>query len=421
VLATGPECVDAITCETDRALFLGRGRTVHSPAALDEGVALSGTAGAVLDPIVSLRCRVRLEPGRSATVAFTTIVADSREEALQAVDRYRDTGAARRALALMGTEARIELRDLDISPTDAALYQDLAGALIYPRESLRAPRAERLGNRRGQTALWAHGISGDWPIVLATIRDGTGLPSVRQLLAAHKYWRMKGVQCDLVILNAKGPSYIQDLQDQITTMVVSSSEGGILETPGGVFIRRVDVLPEEDVAMLRATAAIHIVCDGVGLGEIVGATDDQKVATVRPPAPAPRALPAPERPSAEGNGYGALTESRDYAIEVHGAHVPPAPASPNAGAGSRSWRTATSSGSPPGSTTRWATRLARCSTSRTPRPEWRGRPRRAPRRRCTSTTRSRTTSCTRRASPPSRTTVTASGASSGWPCRSPTR
>ena len=336
VLATGVERVGDITCETDRARFVGRGRTTHMPAALDEGAELSGTAGAVLDPIVALRCRVRLEPGRSSTMAFTTVVADSREEALEAVDRYRDTGAARRALALMGTEARIELRDLDISPADAALYQDLAGALIYPRESLRAPRSERLANRRGQSALWAHGISGDWPIVLATIRDANGLPSVRQLIAAHQYWRMKGVRSDLVILNARAPSYIQDLQDQITTMVVASSEGGILEQPGGVYIRRVDVLPEEDVTLLRVTAAINIVCDGVGLGEIVGATDDLRSAAVRPGAPHPRPTPRPPRPTTAGNGFGALTETGDYAIGVHGAHVPPAPwanvvANPNAG------------------------------------------------------------------------------------------
>ena len=337
VVATGPEHVGEITCETDRARFVGRGRTVHAPAALDEGSELSGSAGAVLDPIASLRARVRLEPGRSATVAFATIVADSRDEALQAVDRYRDIEASRRALALMGTETQIELRDLGINPTDAALYQDLAGVLIYPRESLRAPRAERLANRRGQTALWAHGISGDWPIVLATINDAAGLPSVRQLIAAHQYWRMKGVRCDLVILNARAPSYIQDLQDQITTMVVSSSEGGTLETPGGVFIRRVDVLPEEDVAMLRATAVMNIFCDGVGLGEIVGATDDRRVATLRPTVPPPRAARRTPMPSGVGgNGFGTLTESLDYEIAVDGSRVPPAPwanvvANPNAG------------------------------------------------------------------------------------------
>ena len=343
VVATSTELVGDVSCETDRARFIGRGRTVADPAALDPGAGLSGTAGTVLDPIAALRVRVKLEGNRATTVAFTTVVADSRDEALMYADRHRSLAAAERALALSWTEAQVELRDLDVTSADAALYQELAGALIFPREALRAPQHERASNRRGQSALWAHGISGDWPIVLATIRDTVGLPSVRQLLVAHHYWRLKGIKADLVILNAKEPSYIQELQDMLTATVVSSSEGGIRELPGGVYIRRGDIMPPEDVALLRATAHIHVVCDGVGMGEIVAAT-------VRPPAdperielPAPPAGPAPIRPSGDfpttgdsGNGYGALTPQHDYAITVSGAHVPPAPwanviANPRAG------------------------------------------------------------------------------------------
>ncbi|MDB4883653.1 MAG: hypothetical protein JWL95_2419, partial [Gemmatimonadetes bacterium] len=332
VVATGPECVSDVTCETDRARFIGRGRTTSAPLALDDSGDLSCTAGAVLDPIASLRVRVRLEPGRSATVAFTTIVDESRDAVLLAADRYRDLGAAERALALSGTEATIELRNLDLAPADAALYQELAGALIYQRDALRAPQFERMANKRGQQALWAHGISGDWPIVLATIRGANGLPSVRQLLVAHKYWRMKGVRSDLVILNAKEPSYIQELQDQLTAMVISSTEGGTLDSPGGVFIRRSDVIPAEDVAMLRATASIHVVCDGVGLGEVVAATVRVPNEGPRPPARIgrPRIVRSAHEPASAprqryANGYGALTPDGDYEITVDGTTVPPAP------------------------------------------------------------------------------------------------
>ncbi len=327
VVATGHESVTAVSCETDRAKFIGRGRSVQTPAALDRAGALSNTAGAVLDPIVALRARVRLEPGRSATIAFTTVVTDTRDDALIAADRHRDLGAAERALALSWTVAQIELRDLDVSPEAAALYQELAGSLIYPREALRASQAERAANRAGQPALWAHGISGDWPIVLATIRAEVGLPSVRQLLVAHNYWRTKGVKADLIILNAKEPSYIQELQDQITAMVISSSEGGMLEVPGGVYIRRSDVLQDDAVNLLRALASITIVCDGVGLGEIIAATVLPATETQRTEYPPVTtvldAVVMPPLPA--GNGYGSLTESHDFRIEVDGDHVPPGP------------------------------------------------------------------------------------------------
>ena len=41
--------------ETDRARFIGRGRTLTNPAALSSSAALSGTAGPVLDPALCLR------------------------------------------------------------------------------------------------------------------------------------------------------------------------------------------------------------------------------------------------------------------------------------------------------------------------------------------------------------------------------
>jgi Cellobiose phosphorylase len=54
----------AVEWETDRARFLGRSRSPQQAIALD-GRPLSGTTGAVLDPIASLRDRVRLAPGAS--------------------------------------------------------------------------------------------------------------------------------------------------------------------------------------------------------------------------------------------------------------------------------------------------------------------------------------------------------------------
>ena len=50
--------------ETDRARFVGRLGELAMPQALRSREPLSGTSGAVLDPIVSLRQRVRLPPGR---------------------------------------------------------------------------------------------------------------------------------------------------------------------------------------------------------------------------------------------------------------------------------------------------------------------------------------------------------------------
>ena len=48
--------------------------------------------------------------------------------------------------------------------------------------------------------------------MLIRIEDSDDLPVVRQLLQAHEYWGIKRLSVDLVILNERGASYVQDLQ-----------------------------------------------------------------------------------------------------------------------------------------------------------------------------------------------------------------
>src|SRR4029078_7419351 len=80
VIAEG-ETVGAVQYETDRGRFLGRGRTTANPIAVMEDRPLSNTTGAVLDPVFSLRRRLRIEPGATVTCLFTTGVTHSREPA----------------------------------------------------------------------------------------------------------------------------------------------------------------------------------------------------------------------------------------------------------------------------------------------------------------------------------------------------
>jgi len=345
VAAVGPEKIGEITYETDRAKFIGRGKSVRHPAAMEEGGILSNSVGAPLDPIFSLRVRLHIPPGKAAQVSFTTFVAETRERALELADLYDDPFSTRRALDLSWAQTQAELRDLGITPADAALYQQLAGYLMYPHPQLRPTSDEVQNNRRGQQALWALGISGDWPILLASIDSKDGLPSVRQLLQAHQYWRIKGVTSDIVILNEHPPSYLQELNDAILSTVMASSESGLVDRPGGVFVRRADVLSADDLALLRAMARVHVVCDGLGLGNLLEFPDSREEYEGRPEVPVPpryarrvtgaRAPALPEKTPAE-NGYGFFNDAHEYEILLCGTDLPPAPwsnviANPNGG------------------------------------------------------------------------------------------
>jgi N,N'-diacetylchitobiose phosphorylase len=71
---------DAVEFETNRARFIGRGRTLEHPRALDPKIRLTGDWGAVLDPIGSLRTVVLLEPGETRQVGWLLGAASGRQE-----------------------------------------------------------------------------------------------------------------------------------------------------------------------------------------------------------------------------------------------------------------------------------------------------------------------------------------------------
>jgi cyclic beta-1,2-glucan synthetase len=103
------EVVGRAQFETDRARFLGRGRGIRAPISVIDGQPLSDTSGAVLDPIFSLRRRIRLAPGATAHVTFWTLIAASRGEVLDLADKHHDPAAFERASTLAWTQAQVQL------------------------------------------------------------------------------------------------------------------------------------------------------------------------------------------------------------------------------------------------------------------------------------------------------------------------
>jgi len=251
------EAIGALQWETDRARFLGRGRGIGTPQAILDGGPLSNTVGTVLDPIVSLRHRVRLRPGQTVRVVFSTLVAPSRDEAVALADKYRDAATFDRAATLAWTQAQVQLHHLGVKPDEAHLFQSLAAHILYPQRTLRASADVLARHVEGPAALWAHGISGDTPIVLVRIDEVDDVEIVRQLLRAHEYWRMKQLAVDLVILNEHAPSYLQDLQTLLETVVRTSPSYAASTgraTHGGVFIVRADLTTAAQRDVLQAAA-----------------------------------------------------------------------------------------------------------------------------------------------------------------------
>src|SRR5207248_8755528 len=94
-----PEFCDCITFATstptpasftgDRAVFIGRNRSLRDPAAM-EHERLTGDTGAGLDPCAALQVVVEIDPGQTAEMTFLLGQADDEEKARALVNRFRD-------------------------------------------------------------------------------------------------------------------------------------------------------------------------------------------------------------------------------------------------------------------------------------------------------------------------------------------
>jgi cyclic beta-1,2-glucan synthetase len=337
----------AIQYETDRARFLGRGRSIRSPVSVIDGRPLSNTVGPVLDPIFSLRCRVSLAPGETAHVIFSTVVAESRDEVLDLADKYRESATFERAATLAWTQAQVQLHHLGIEGDEAHLFQRLANRILYSDPTLRPSSGLLARNQLGAPGLWVFGISGDLPIVLVRIDEAEDIDIVRQLLRAHEYWRLKLLDVDLVIINEHGVSYAQDLQDALETLVRTSQSTLVHErhyAHGGVYILRGDNLSTDERTLLQSVARAVLLSRRGSLADQVIRLERPERAlrperAERPERPLPASAPsqsAPVAPPAEGgsprpeleffNGLGGFADGgREYVAVLGPAQATPAP------------------------------------------------------------------------------------------------
>ena len=321
--------------ESDRARFIGRGRELRTALALSANHALSGSAGTVLDPIFSLRRRLRIAPGATARVAYWTVVASTRNEALDLADKHRDAAALDRATTLAWTQAQVQLHHLGISDHEANLFQRLASHLIYSDPTLRPPSAALAAASGGQALLWAHGVSGKLPIVLIRIDDLYDIDVVRQLLRAFEYWRLKQLAVDLVILNERAPSYTQDLQvalEQMIRAVQARSRAPAESIQGNIAILRSDIIPNEVRRMLLTAARAVLLSRSGSLAEQVerldGTANPSRWPTAAPPARDTRSPDGP-RPAENlefFNGLGGFADhGREYLTILRDGQSTPAP------------------------------------------------------------------------------------------------
>jgi cyclic beta-1,2-glucan synthetase len=332
LLVRGGEGADRPSFETDRERFLGRNRGPDRPAAIDRGGPLGGSAGPVIDPAFAIRRRLTIRPGKSAVLYAVLGVAPDRAGAQTLIHRYRDHRLAERVFDLAWTHSQVRLHQIGARQSDARLFARMVNSLLFANPRQRAGAASLARNRRGQSGLWSYGISGDLPLVLVRVSDAANLDLVRQMIQAQCYWRTKGLKTELVIWAEGSVGYRQTLLDEILGLIQGSAEARMLDQPGGIFVRGIELVPEEDRLLMLAIARLVISDRRGSLAEQVGrglAAEPKLPHELLPPKKTPLAvgeMRLPPRDLLFFNGRGGFTpDGREYVVLLPPGASTPAP------------------------------------------------------------------------------------------------
>ena len=325
----GGSAAETLTFETDRMRFIGRGRDAGYPQALDDGAALSGTAGPVLDAVAAIRVPFVLEAGASITIDWLTGIANTREACVALARKVRDARAATQILEQAGAYRRTLLRTLATSDADALIYQRMAASVIYATAQLRADAGVIERNRRGQSGLWGFGISGDLPIVLLQLAGPEQVAVTKQMVQAQAWWKAFGLRSELAVLCAPSPGCEPSFFDQVRRQIESGPCAAHVGKPGGIFVLDDTTLDDGDRILLQSAARI-VVTDADELAAQLA----HRCGDARPAAgDGPAQTPTPELASCTPpgdlfacNGYGGFTpDGREYVITTSAARMTPAP------------------------------------------------------------------------------------------------
>lgn len=248
---------EEVQFETSREAFLGRAKDLRNADGLAKS--LAGMTGTVIDPIFCLRAVIRLEARENRVITFAMMAASSRSEVLALLDRYRRTDAIANGFELAWTRAQLELRYFGITPGVVHRFQELASYMLYFHPRMRSSRTRVRDNTLGQSALWSWGISGDLPIIVASVSDVNGLSVLREIILAWQFWKVRGLDSDLVILNREQPSYDLPLRHALTALIETRG-GASTNGSGRSFLLDWHTLDETHQNLVLAVARVVIGC-----------------------------------------------------------------------------------------------------------------------------------------------------------------
>lgn len=261
------DTLEDIQYETDRMHMIGRGNSVKNPVTMEHEKPLSNTSGPVLDPVMSIRVKVKIESGKKIQISYLNTVSENKESLLNTIDKYASPDAVEDAFKLALARSKMESEYLNMDAVEMELYQEMISDIVFISPTKRIYQEMIRKNEKGQSSLWRYGISGDLPVVLVKLNNTNQMEILYEVLKAHDYFRLRELRVDLVILSEEEHNYALPLYHLISDFILASEKHDIINKNGDIFILDKNTVQKEDINLLYAIARIVLIGEGGTLSE----------------------------------------------------------------------------------------------------------------------------------------------------------
>ena len=264
------EAIAPAEYESSRLKFLGRGGSLRHAEVLESRRTLSGTVGTTLDPIMSMRRRVRVPAGKEVSVYLLQGFSKAYEQLTALSDSLRTAldvdNAFRTASVFNNMRTQMSL----LKGQQMHLYNSILKYLLQSTASTSARQALLAENTLSQSSLWRFGISGDLPILLVEVDNLDHSGYAKEMLRAYEYYKVHGLMLDLVFINDEQGDRREGLTHFIRNIANTEHLWSTHEEAGRVYVLIGSELNPAERTLLRTVASLTFTTrDGLRLEEQV--------------------------------------------------------------------------------------------------------------------------------------------------------
>ena len=264
----GEEGNSLVEYETSRLKFLGRGNSLRRADIIESRRTLTGTVGTTLDPIMSMRRRLHIPAGKKVESYILTAFAKAKDQLLQLSEQYQSSMDVEYAFKTSSVFNNMRTSMSLLKGSQMRLYNSISKYMAQTA-TLGNDRNELLArNTLSQSGLWRFGISGDLAILLMEVDSMEHSGHAKEMLRAFEYYKVHGLQLDLVFINDAPDSERDGLTHFINGMANTEHLWAPHSDAGRVYVLNGnDVSPEERVLLHTVARLSFTTRDGISIAE----------------------------------------------------------------------------------------------------------------------------------------------------------